>query len=161
MTPKRSPTFLKKVCVFHIGVQPINNVVRVSGAQQSCLAIHIHVSILPQFPLPSRQPRDVDHSSLCYTVGPCWLSLLNTGVCTCPSQTSEKSCLDTGKLGSSHPSLVNYSLQEPESRLEVHTLPGIYVGRGQSLDKGVAVSSQQQHLQQLRDGETDLRCVCA
>ena len=31
--------------------------------------------------------QDIEQSSLCYTVGPCWLSILNTAVCTCPSQT--------------------------------------------------------------------------
>ena len=162
MTPKRSPTTFLNF-VLYIGVQPINNVVVGSGAQQSYSAVHIHVSILPQSPLPPRPPHDIDHSSLCYTVGPGWLSILNTGVCTCPSQTLEKSCLDTGKLGSSHPSSVSYSLQEPESTVEVHTLPSIYVQGGQFLDKGVAMSSQQQHLQQLSDGETDLIqevCVC-
>ena len=29
--------------------------------------------ILPQTPLPSRLPRNIEQSSLCYTVGPCWL----------------------------------------------------------------------------------------
>ena len=29
--------------------------------------------ILPQTPLPSRLPRNMEQSSLCYTVGPCWL----------------------------------------------------------------------------------------
>ena len=33
--------------LFYIGVQPINNVVIVSGGQQRDSAIHIHVSILP------------------------------------------------------------------------------------------------------------------
>ena len=28
---------------------------------------------------------------MCYTVGPCWLSILNTAVCTCSSQTSSLS----------------------------------------------------------------------
>ena len=32
------------------------------------------LSILPQTPLPSRLPHNVDQSSLCYTVCPCWLS---------------------------------------------------------------------------------------
>ena len=40
---------------FCIGVQPINNVVIVSGEQQRDSAEHNHVSILPQPPLPSRQ----------------------------------------------------------------------------------------------------------
>ena len=57
----------------------------VSGAQQSDSAIHIHVSILPQTPLPSRLLHNIEQSSLCYTVGPCWLSFLNIAVCTCQS----------------------------------------------------------------------------
>ena len=42
--------------------------------------------ILPQTPLPSRLPHKIEQSSLCYTVGPYWLSILNIAVCTCPSQ---------------------------------------------------------------------------
>ena len=62
----------------------------VSCAQQSDSAIHIHVSILPQTPLPSpsRLPHNIEQSSLCYRVGTCWLSILNTAVCTCQSQIS-------------------------------------------------------------------------
>ena len=59
----------------------INNVI-VSGEQQRDSAIHMHVSTLPQTPLPSRLPHDIGQSSLCYTVGPCWLSILNMAVCT-------------------------------------------------------------------------------
>ena len=65
----------------------MNNVVIVSSRQQRDSAIHIHVSILPQTPFPSRLPHNIEQSSLCYTVHPCWLSVLNTAVCTCPSQT--------------------------------------------------------------------------
>ena len=36
----------------------------------------IHVSILPQTPLPSRLPHNPGQSSLCYPVGPCGLSIL-------------------------------------------------------------------------------------
>lgn len=39
--------------------------------------MHIHVAILPQTPLPSWLPHNNEQSSLCYTVGPCWLSILN------------------------------------------------------------------------------------
>ena len=44
---------------------------------------HIHGSILPQTPLPSRLAHNTEQSSLCYTVGPCWLSILNISVCPC------------------------------------------------------------------------------
>ena len=37
--------------------------------------IHIHVSILPQTPLPSRL-HNIEQSSMCYTVGTCWLYIL-------------------------------------------------------------------------------------
>ena len=40
--------------LFHTGIWPINNVVIASGAQQRDTATHIHVSILPQTPFPSR-----------------------------------------------------------------------------------------------------------
>ena len=59
----------------------------VSGGQQRDSIIHIHVSILPQIPLPSRLLHNIERSSLCYTAGPCWLSILNTAVCTCSSPT--------------------------------------------------------------------------
>ena len=38
-------------------------------------AIHIHVSILPQTPLPSRLPHNIEQNSLGSIVGPCWLSI--------------------------------------------------------------------------------------
>ena len=59
----------------------------VSGGQQRDSANHIHISILPQTPLPSRLPLNTEQSFLFCTVGPCWLSILNRAVCTCPSQT--------------------------------------------------------------------------
>ena len=59
----------------------------VSGEQQKDSAIHTHIYILPQTPLPSRLSHNIEQSSICYTVGPCWLSILNISVCTCWSQT--------------------------------------------------------------------------
>ena len=41
----------------------------------------------PKLPLPSRLPHDIEQSSLSWTAGPFWLSVLNIAVCTCPSQT--------------------------------------------------------------------------
>ena len=38
-------------------------------------------------PLPSRLPHNIEPSSICCTVGPCWLSILNTAVCKCWRQT--------------------------------------------------------------------------
>ena len=40
------------------GVLLINNAVIISGEQQRASAMHVHVSILPQTPLPSRLPRN-------------------------------------------------------------------------------------------------------
>ena len=74
---KKKKTFY----LFCTVVQPINNVVLVSGEQQRDSAIHTHVSILLQTPLPSRLPQNSEQSSMCYTVGPCWLSILNIAVC--------------------------------------------------------------------------------
>ena len=55
----------------------INNVVIVSGVQQSDSVMHIHVSILFQILFPFRLLHNIEQSFLCYTVGPCWLSILN------------------------------------------------------------------------------------
>ena len=54
----------------------INNVL-VSGVQQSDSVIHIHVSIVFQTLFPVRLLQSIEQNSLCYTVGPCWLSILN------------------------------------------------------------------------------------
>ena len=82
------PPCLSQFCspfrhTFLLCLQSINNVVMVSGGQQGDPAKYIHVSILHQTPFPSRLPHNTDQSSLCYTVGPCWFSILNTAVCTC------------------------------------------------------------------------------
>ena len=77
--------FKKIVC---IAVYLINNFVIVSGNSEGTLVIYMHVSILPQTPLPSRLPHNLQQSSLCYTEGLCWLCILNIAVCTCPSQIS-------------------------------------------------------------------------
>ena len=75
-------------------IQWRENVVIVSGGQWRDSAIPIHVSILPKSPFLSRLPHNTEQSSLSCTVGPCWLSILNT-VCTCPSQTPNYPFLPT------------------------------------------------------------------
>ena len=60
----------------------INNDVIFSGREQRDSAIHMHVSILPQTPLPSGLPHNTEQNPLCYTVCPCWLSTLNIAVFT-------------------------------------------------------------------------------
>ena len=52
--------------------QVTHKIVIVSGKQRKDSAIYTHVSILPQNPLPPRLPLNIEQSSLCYTVGPCW-----------------------------------------------------------------------------------------
>ena len=60
-----------------------NNVVIVLGELWRDSANHTHATILPQTPLLPRLPHNIEQSPLCYTVGPCWLSILNTVVCAC------------------------------------------------------------------------------
>ena len=60
----------------------INNVKIVSGIQQSDSVILIHGSILSQIFFPFRLLQNIEQSSQCYTVGPCWLSVLNIAVST-------------------------------------------------------------------------------
>ena len=62
-------------------IEPINNGVIISGEQWGDSVIHIHVSVLPQTPLPSRLPPNIEQSSMCSTVGPCCLSILNIQQC--------------------------------------------------------------------------------
>ena len=53
----------------------------VSGVQQSdSLIIHIHVSVLFQILLLIRVLQHIEQRSLCYAVGPCWLSILSVKV---------------------------------------------------------------------------------
>ena len=59
----------------------INDVVSVSGVQQSDSVTHIHVSIPFHILFPFRLLQNIEQSPLCYTIGPCWLSVLNIAVC--------------------------------------------------------------------------------
>ena len=65
----------------------IYNVVLVSGAQQSDSVIHMHGSILFQNFFLFWLLESTEQSSLCYTVGPCSLTVLNIAVCTGQPQT--------------------------------------------------------------------------
>ena len=55
----------------------------VSGVQQSDSLMHIYISILFQIHFHYKLLQDIEYSSLCYTVGPCFLSILYTVVCIC------------------------------------------------------------------------------
>ena len=83
--------------LFCIGVQLTNNVVVVSGVQQSDSVIHIYVymSILFQVLFPYRLLQNIEYSSLGYTVGPCWLSIKYIVMCVCYSQTPNLPSLPT------------------------------------------------------------------
>ena len=50
------------------------------GKWQSDSVIHTYISFF-QILFPYRLLQNIEHSSLCYTVGPCWLSILNIVVC--------------------------------------------------------------------------------
>ena len=62
----------------------INNIVLASEVQQS--KSDTHAAILFQILFPLRLLNNFENS-LCYTVGPCWLSILNIVVGTCQFQT--------------------------------------------------------------------------
>ena len=64
----------------------IKNVRLVSGVQHGDSVIPVYVSILFQILFLLRLLHNIEQSSLCYTGSPCWLSILNTAVCTYPSQ---------------------------------------------------------------------------
>ena len=76
-----------KKFVFCIGVLLINNAVFISCVLPSDSVTHIQVSILFQILFPFRLLQNIGQSSLCYAVGPGWLSVLNIAVCRCQSQT--------------------------------------------------------------------------
>ena len=68
------------------------NVILVSDAQQSDSVLYIHIYVyihtceyisLFQILFPYRLLENIEHSSLCYTVGLCYLSILYIVVCIC------------------------------------------------------------------------------
>ena len=73
--------------LIYIGLLPINNTGIVSGGQQrdsTNTYTRIHS---PANTPPIHGAQTIEQRSLCYIVGPCWLSILNRAVCTWPSQT--------------------------------------------------------------------------
>ena len=59
--PSKQELLLKKPFILYYS---INNIVIVSGGQQRDSAIHIHVSILPQAPLLSSLPHNIEQKEL-------------------------------------------------------------------------------------------------
>ena len=74
-----------------MGLYLIFNIVLVSSVQKSDSIIHTHISILFQILFSSGLLQNVEQTSLCYTVGPCWLSIFNVVMCLCQSQTPDLS----------------------------------------------------------------------
>ena len=72
---------------FYFILQFINNDVFVTDKQQSDSVIPIQVFILFRILFPFRLLENIEPSSRYYTTGPCWLSILNTVVCTGQFQT--------------------------------------------------------------------------
>ena len=66
----------------------ICSVVSASGVQQSDSVTHTHAFILFQILFPFMLLHNIEQSSLCYTVGPCLLSIVDIAECSRPSQTS-------------------------------------------------------------------------
>ena len=54
-----------------------------------------YFSVLLQILFPFRLLQNSEQSSLCYTVDPCWLSILNMAVCTQKHQALSLSLLPT------------------------------------------------------------------
>ena len=65
----------------------VNNVVIVSSVQQSNSVIQLPVSIFLQIVFPFKLSQNIEQHFLCYTIGPCWLSILDIAVCTSQSST--------------------------------------------------------------------------
>ena len=64
--------------LFFIEVQLIYNVVLVSGVRQSDSDIYIYIYIYIYMFL-----QNIEYCSLCYMIGPCWLSIFYIVVCIC------------------------------------------------------------------------------
>ena len=65
--------FWKKLLILSWSISLLNNFVLFAGVQQSDSVIHIHVTVLFQICLPLRL-HNIDQSSLCFIVHPCWFS---------------------------------------------------------------------------------------
>ena len=82
--------------LFYILIQLINNVVVVSGVKQSDSVLNMYVSILFKILFPFKLLCNTEQSSLCYTIGPCWLSILNIAVASLVAQRVKASACNVG-----------------------------------------------------------------
>ena len=81
----------------------------VSGASHRDFTYkYTHICIIFQILSPYSLLQNIEYSSLCYTVGPCWLSILFTVVCFClhqtppdlsPSPHFRSNCLSKARMG--------------------------------------------------------------
>ena len=67
--------------IFCVGVYPINNAAVVSGEREGTQP-SIYMWPFSPKPFPSRLPYSAELISMCYTVSPCLLSILNIAVYT-------------------------------------------------------------------------------
>ena len=87
----------------------VSNVVIGSGARQSDSLVHTPVSVLFQTPFPFRFLRNIEHSSLCYTVGLRWLKVLSV---SCLVVSDSVTSMDHNLPGSSVHGILQARLQE-------------------------------------------------
>ena len=105
--------FIYLIClkIFYWGI--IYNDVLVTGVQQSDSVIPIQVAFLFQILFPFKLLKNIETSSLCYRVDPCWLSISNIVVCTCQSQRKDTCIGITESLCFTHITntslLINYT----------------------------------------------------
>ena len=69
--------------IYFIEVWLIYSVLLLSVVKHSDSVIHIYISILFHIPFCYGLLHDTEYSSLCYTVGPCYLFILYIIVCIC------------------------------------------------------------------------------
>ena len=85
--------FLETVFFFWLKCNWLNTVVLIFAVQQCDCYMHIYIYIYIysySYSFPYGLSQDVEYSSLCYTVGPCW-PILHIIVCICESQTPNNS----------------------------------------------------------------------
>ena len=77
-----------------------------------------------QFLSPYSLLQSIEPSSLCYIVGPCWLSIVNIAVCICESQTPNLSIyIPRDKEG--HYIIIKGSIQEEDIAIINICIPNI------------------------------------
>ena len=86
-----------------------NKDVLVTGVQQSKSVIPIQVYILTQIVFPLGLLQNIELSSLYYTLGPCWLAILNMCVCLVTSVITQWAVAHQTPLSMGWEALFKYS----------------------------------------------------